>query len=140
MPTHPTDDDRLDQALAAALPPPPLPAGFHARLHAALRAEVAADLAAQRRQLQDEHRRALARLQSGYVRLRRETLALVLAVAFTAGAAVAWAAPWLRAALGVDLSLLLPLAALAIGALAGAGVWVQRLGWPAVLTVAWLRR
>jgi hypothetical protein len=140
MNLHLPDDDGLDRALAAALVPAPLPAGFETRLHAAVLAELAADLAAQRRRLEDDHRRELARLQQGYVRVRRETLVTVLAVAFTAGAAVAWAAPWLRAVLGVDLSLVLPLAALAIGAAAGAGVWVQRLGWPGLPRLGWLRR
>ncbi|HEV8690444.1 MAG TPA: hypothetical protein VGQ91_09130 [Ideonella sp.] len=124
------DDDALDSALAAALPVPPLPAGFDARLRRTLASEAAGDLARLRRRLEEEHARELAALRSGYVRLRRDTLATVLGVAFAAGAAVAWAVPWLREQQGVDLSTLLPLLAVAIGMAVGAGVWVDRFGWP----------
>lgn len=123
-------DRRLDQALASALMPPALPAGFHARLRDAVVAEMAGELARQRRVLEEEHRRELAALRKGYVRLRRETLAVVLATAFTGGVLVTWAAPWLRGVLGVDLSLLLPLVAVSIGMAVGAGVWVERFGLP----------
>lgn len=123
-------DQRLDQALASALTAPALPPGFHARLHDAVVAEMAGELARQRRALEEEHRRELAALRKGYVRLRRETLAVVLATAFTGGVLVTWAAPWLRAVLGVDLSLLLPLVAVSIGMAVGAGVWVERFGLP----------
>lgn len=128
-------DQRLDQALARTLVAPPLPAGFHARLRDAVVSEMAGELARQRRVLEEEHRRELATLRSGYVRLRRETLAVVLAVAFTGGVVVTWAAPWLRVVLGVDLSLLLPLVAVSIGMAVGAGVWVERFGLP-----GWARR
>lgn len=128
-------DHRLDQALASALPPPALPAGFHARLHDAVVAEMVGELARQRQALEAQHRRELAALRTGYVRLRRDTLAVVLATAFTGGVVVTWAAPWLRAVLGVDLSMLLPLAAVGIGMAVGAGVWVERFGLP-----GWVRR
>jgi hypothetical protein len=128
-------DHRLDQALAGALVPPALPAGFHARLRDEVVAEMAGELARQRRVLEAQHQRELAALRKGYVRLRRETLAVVLAVAFTGGVLVTWAAPWLRAVLGVDLSLLMPLVAVSLGMAVGAGVWVERFGLP-----GWLRR
>lgn len=135
----PTDDfdRRLDQALVHALAPPPLPTGFHARLHDAVVAEMAGELARQRRQLEEEHHRELAALRSGYVRLRRETLAVVLAAAFTGGVVVTWAAPWLRAWLGVDLSLLMPLVAVSLGMAVGAGVWVERFGLPGWVRGRW---
>lgn len=123
-------DQRLDKALASALTAPALPPGFHARLRDAVVAEMAGELARQRRLLEEEHRRELAALRTGYVRLRRETLAVVLATAFTGGVLVTWAAPWLRVVLGVDLSLLLPLVAVSLGMAVGAGVWVERFGLP----------
>jgi len=131
----PNDHDALDQALAAVLRGPVLPDGFDARLHVARATEAAADLARQRREAEAEYAHELAALRSGYVRLRRDTLAVVLAVAFTAGAVVTRVVPWLREAHGVDVSTLLPLLAVAIGMLAGATVWVERFGWP-----RWLRR
>ncbi|HEX5686971.1 MAG TPA: hypothetical protein VFY73_23410 [Ideonella sp.] len=123
-------DRALDQALAHSLPAPELPAGFHARLQAALADEAAHDLARQRRELEAEHARQLALLQRGYVRVKRDTLAMVLAVAFSAGAVVHWALPWLHETAGIDLSELVPLIAVVIGLVAGASVWVERFGVP----------
>ena len=126
-------DRSLDRALARALPRPQLPAGFQARLHAALVNEATLDLARQRRRLeqeQQEHARHLAALQSGYVRMKRDTLAMVLAVAFSAGAVAHWGLPRLHETLGVDLSGLVPLVAVAIGLAAGASVWIERFGLP----------
>lgn len=131
--TNRPDDDldpSLDRALRQALVPPALPAGFHDRLQAAWARQAADDLTRQRRALETEHARRLEGLQRGYVRLRRDTLAMVLAVAFTAGAVATWAVPWLRETRGIDLSVLLPLLAVAIGMTAGAGVWVDRFGLP----------
>jgi hypothetical protein len=134
--THtPTDaDDTLprgvDEALAIALAAAPLPEGFHDRLHAAWRALAAEDLARQRLKLENEHARQLEALQRSYVRLKRDTLALVLAVAFTSGVVVAWALPWLRDTHGIDLSSLAPLLAVGIGMAAGAMAWVDRFGLP----------
>lgn len=130
---HDDLDKALDRALSRALPQPTLPAGFQASLHAALVNEVTLDLARQRRRLeqeQQEHARHLQALQSGYVRMKRDTLAMVLAVAFSAGAVTHWALPWLHATLGVDLSELVPLLAVAIGMAAGASVWIERFGLP----------
>ena len=125
----------LDAALGRALSPPPLPEGFHDGLQAAWRALAAEDLARQRRALEAEHARQLEALDRGYLRIKRDTLALVLAVAFTAGAVAAWALPWLRDVHGVDLSSLAPLVAVGIGMAAGALAWIDRLGWP-----SWARR
>lgn len=126
----PPDDAALDRALAAALPPPGLPAGFHARLIAAMQVPAGEALARQRRQLEAQHQHELAALHSGFVRLRRDTLAMVLAAAFTAGALAHWALPWLHSHWGVDLSALLPALAGLIGLATGAAVWVERFGWP----------
>jgi hypothetical protein len=120
----------LDAALGTALAPPVLPEGFHDRLHATWRALAAEDLARQRITLENEHARQLEALQRGYVRLKRDTLALVLAVAFTTGATVAWALPWLRETHGIDLSSLAPLLAVGIGMATGAMAWVERFGLP----------
>lgn len=128
--TLPPDDAALDRALAAALPPPGPPAGFHARLITAIQATAGEALARQRRELEAEHQRELAALHSGFVRLRRDTLAMVLAAAFTAGALAHWAVPWLHSRWGVDLSALLPALAGLIGLVTGAAVWVERFGWP----------
>lgn len=132
--TTPDSDDALlrglDAALGRALVTPSLPEGFQDRLHAAWRALAAEDLARQRRALEAEHARQLEALQRGYVRLKRDTLALVLAVAFTAGVVVAWGLPWLREVHGVDLSGLAPLLAVGIGMAAGAVAWVERFGLP----------
>ena len=135
MTNPPTDPDDalargLDAALGTALAPPGLPEAFHDRLHAAWRALAAEDLARQRLTLENEHARQLEALQRGYVRLKRDTLALVLAVAFTIGVVVAWALPWLRATHGIDLSSLAPLLAVGIGMAAGAMAWVDRFGLP----------
>jgi hypothetical protein len=124
------DEDMLDAALGRALAAPPLPRDFHDRLHAAWRALAAEDLARQRRALEAEHARQLEALQRGYLRMKRDTLALVLAVAFTAGVVVAWALPWLRETQGIDLSSLAPLLALGVGMAAGALAWVERFGLP----------
>lgn len=129
----PRPDPALDDALIRALPPPALPAGFHARLQAAMAAEAVHDLARQRRELEEEHARRLAALERGYVRLKRDTLATVLAAAFTAGAVVQWGVPWLHTTLGIDLSSLVPLIALVVGLTVGAGVWVERFGFPRAL-------
>lgn len=129
------DDVLLDAALGRALAAPRLPEGFNDRLHAAWRAKLAEDLARQRLALEADHARRLEALERGYVRLKRDTLALVLAVAFATGAVAAWALPWLRETYGIDLSSLAPLLAVGIGMGAGALAWIDRLGWP-----SWARR
>lgn len=128
-------DQALERALGRSLSAPELPMGFHARLHAMLANEAAQDLARQRRRLEEEqaeHARHMAALQRGYVRMKRDTLAMVLAVAFSAGAVAHWALPRLHATLGIDLSDLVPLLAVAVGMVAGASVWVERFGFPRV--------
>ncbi|WP_374675274.1 hypothetical protein [Ideonella sp.] len=146
-------DPVLDAALARVLVPPGLPPGFERRLHervaaaagaahgvpagpAGLRAEVAAAVA----QARAEHERQLAALRAGHVRLQRHTLAVVVATAFTAGVLAAWALPWARAELGLDLGLLVPGLALAVGMVSGAVAWVDRLGWPSWAALRPLRR
>lgn len=116
----------LDAALAAALPPPPLPAGFRARLDAALKAEARAPggRAARAAALEREHREELAELEAGYLRLRRRTFGALIGGAFAAGAAVALGMPWLQAAFGADA----PLVLAGAGALAGLALVAASLG------------
>ncbi len=107
----------LDAALAAALEPPALPAGFRARLDAALEeSQLGTDRrAARAAALERERREQLAELEAGYLRLRRRTLGTLIGAAFAAGAAVALALPWLQAAFGPNT----PLALAGAGTLAG---------------------
>ena len=127
--TWPTGD-ALDRALAASLRAPPLPAGFHATLRRAIAREADAELRARRAALEADHARRMAGLRSGYVQLRRHTLAVALAAAFTAGAAASVGLPWLAATIGTDASTLAPLMAALIGIGVGAAVWVERFGLP----------
>ena len=76
--------DALDRALSASLRAPALPAGFHAALSRAIEIETERDLLARRRALEVDHARRLAELRAGYVSVRSNTLAIALAVAFTA--------------------------------------------------------
>ena len=118
----------LDGALCQALPPPTLPPYFRPQLMAALQAQSLRDLTAQRQALEEEHRRAMAALHSGQRHLQRDTLALVVVVAFTAGSAANLALPWLNATTGVDSAVSVPLIAMAIGLVSGFRVWWERLG------------
>ncbi|MEK8031001.1 hypothetical protein AACH06_09260 [Ideonella sp. DXS29W] len=133
-------DAALDRTLARVWQPPAVPVGFQDRLRAALADEAALDLARQRRELEAERQEQLAALQRGYVRMKRDVLALALAVAFTAGAVMHWAMPWLRDAAGVDLDRWSPMLALLGGLLVAGAAWVQRFGWPVLpITRRWLR-
>lgn len=123
-------DRALDRALAAALQAPALPPRFRLNLMVALHHEAVQDLATRRVALETEHARQLAALHAGHVRLRRDTLGLVLAAAFAAGAVATVALPWLREVAGMDAAVLMPLLAVALGASAGLGVWVNRMGLP----------
>lgn len=85
----------LDCALGKVLTPPALPDGFRQQLMAAMLQDAAADLAARQATLEAEHARLLAGLKADHVRLRRDTLAIVVGSAFAAGAASMLLAPWL---------------------------------------------
>lgn len=142
-------DTALDLALSRALSPPALPPGFERRLHERLAADrrlaasataAQADIAAAVARARAEHAQQLAALRAGHVRLRRHTLAVVVGAAFTTGVVVAWALPWVRAVLGVDLGLLVPALAVAVGMVSGALAWVERFGWPSRAAFGPLRR
>ncbi|MBT9596119.1 MAG: hypothetical protein IV094_09070 [Vitreoscilla sp.] len=121
-------DDPLDRVLHAALPAPALPGGLRAAVRAAVQREAADALALQRAELEAERARQLAALRQGFVQIRRDTLAMVVGVAFTTGVLATVALPWLRSQLGLELSVLLPSLALTIGLAIGAGAWAQHLG------------
>lgn len=121
------DARMLDQALSRGLAPPALPADFRWRLMAAMQQDGLRDLAAQRAALQAEHQRLLQRERSHYLHLRRDTLVLLLAAAFTGGALAVVALPWLREATGWDPASLMP-TLVGLAALASVlGAWWWRL-------------
>jgi len=115
--------DVLDQRLGDLLAPPPLPANFRQDLWRAIAAASAQELAQRRHALELERARQLRRLQTDYVRMRRDTLAMVLAAAVTAGAALAVALPWLAAQLNTSVALLTPWALLTLALAAAAWIW-----------------
>ena len=124
--TPPEHDRALDLALQSALRAPALPDGFRARvLHAALQ-ESLRDLEARKRALDVEHVQARQRLHRSYVRMSRDTLALIVVVAFAAGALANLALPWLHSAMAIDQAVSAPVLALVIGLCAGACVWRDR--------------
>ena len=128
-------DAAVDAALARALSPPALPAGFQMRLQAALaqQASGADQRALSRAQAQREQWQQLATLDADYLRLRRRTLGTLIGGAFAAGAAVAVAFPWLEASFGPNAIFVLA----ALGALVGLGIgtasWIGRLRLPNLL-------
>jgi hypothetical protein len=117
----------LDQALSRTVVPPPLPAHFRLNLMAAMQHDAMRDLQAQRDALQAEHQRQLAQVRQGYVRLRRETLAWVVGVAFASGALATQALPWLQGFTGADAATLMPTLATLAACVTGLGVWWWRL-------------
>lgn len=122
--------DALDRALAVSLRAPALPADFRADLRRAIEGAADQALRERRAELEVERLRALGDLQAGYVRVRRDTLVMVLAAAFTAGAAATVGLPWMAQALGVQASTLAPLLAVLAGLGAGGVVWAERFGLP----------
>ncbi|TMH72905.1 MAG: hypothetical protein E6H52_17685 [Betaproteobacteria bacterium] len=116
--------DRLDRRLADLLPAPSTPEGFRQNLWRAIATQSATDLAQRRRALELERARQLNQLEQDYVRMRRDTLAMVLAAALTAGATLSLALPWLAAKLNTDIATLAPLGLLML-ALAGVA-WIWR--------------
>jgi len=118
----------LNQGLRQALVPVPLPTTFRTQLMATVHLEGLQSLAQRRQELEREHAQALQQLHSGHVRLQRDTLALVVAAAFTAGTCANLALPWLNDALGASAAAVMPLVAVLIGVATGASVWWDRLG------------
>jgi hypothetical protein len=121
-------DDNLDRALATCIVAPNLPAGFRSHVMAVVLAEQLQDFAVRRRQLEAEHAQELARLRKVHVLLKRDTLAMVTACAFAAGACAQMALPWLHSRFDFDSAMTAPLLALLIGLATGASVWADRFG------------
>lgn len=117
----------LHQALSRTLIAPPLPDDFRAVLRQRILRESVERLEIRRRELELEHAVALTRLHRNHVRVQRDTLALIVGVAFAAGACAHLALPWLQSMLGGDSAITLPLVAIAAGLAAGAGVIPSRL-------------
>lgn len=120
-----TSDDKLDRALdralARTLPPPQVPPAFRRRLDAALHRAWETDLSELRSRLESERRTQLTQLESRYIRLRRQNLAILIATAFSAGATITAALPWLQRHFGANA---LPLLAWS-GATAAAAIAFQ---------------
>lgn len=96
-------DIALDAALGRALRSPTPHADFRIRLTAALaRAGQHEDAESARMQLERERLEVLAELESGYLRLRRQTLGTLIGGAFAAGAGLTLLFPGLKAVLGAD--------------------------------------
>lgn len=121
-------DDDLDRALACTLKPPPLPDSFRLGVMVAMQQELMNDLSRRRAELEASHRAQQAHMRQDYVRLRRDTLALGVGLAFSCGALSAWALPWLQTFTGMDAAHLMPSLAVAVAALTTVGVWGLRLG------------
>ena len=135
LPAHeptlsPEQDRVLDRALQKSLRAPPLPDGFRSGLLSAALRDTASDLESRKRALELEYAQALQRMQRGHVRLQRDTLALILVIAFTAGACANLALPWLENVLAIDPAVTLSVLALLIGLEAGASVWLHRFARP----------
>ena len=122
-----SDPGSIDRALRQIIVPPSLPPGFRSKLMA-IASNDGLQLEARRFDLATEYQGEIQRLQSGYVQLRRHSLALVIASTFAAGVCASLLLPWLYKQAGSDLSLTMPLVAAVIGAAAGASIWIERFG------------
>lgn len=118
----------LDGALMRSNPPPQLPAGFRVRLLAAVARQAPLNIPASRMTLAAEHERQLAELRSGYVRLQRRTLGMMIGAAFATGALVAVAMPWIRTQFGEVGLLVVPMAGALAGVIIGAMTWLRNSG------------
>lgn len=118
--------DVLHRALQQALNPPALPAGFRAQLLSAALQESLLDVEARKRALDLEYAQSLRRLHRGYVRLQRDTLALILVIAFTLGACVHLALPWITTLLTMETMLPVTMLGATICLCVGATVCVAR--------------
>ena len=119
-------DGALDRSLEKTLAAPELPADFRTQLRAAIARHPLEDRAQLRAALEREHAEQLAELKRGYVRLRQQTLGLLIGSGFAAGLLVTLALPWLKAHFGDNGVFALP----AIGVIIGLGLslnaWWQR--------------
>jgi hypothetical protein len=132
-PDAPLPKDALDRALAACIVAPALPDAFRSNVVAAVLTDQLQSFAVRRQQLEVEHAQELLRLRKGHMLLKRDTLVLVVACAFAAGACAQVALPWLHTHFDLDIAMSAPLLALLIGLAAGASVWADRFGKPGPL-------
>ena len=132
-PDAPLPKDSLDRALAACIVAPALPVAFRSNVVAAVLTDQLQSFAVRRQQLEAEHAQERVLLRKGHIVLKRDTLVLVAACAFAAGACAQMVLPWLNSHLELDSTVTAPLLALLIGLVAGASVWTQRFGKPGVL-------
>jgi hypothetical protein len=116
----------LDLALAKALTAPDLPTGFREQLRAALVRHAPGNRAQLRAALEREHAAQLAELKQGYVRLRQQTLGLLIGSGFAAGLLVTLALPWIKAHFGDNGVFALPAIGVAIGLALSLRAWWQR--------------
>jgi len=122
-----TGHDSLDRALRQIIPRPSVPPDFRSNIMMTIQNDVS-DLETRRCDLQAQHQRAVERLQSSYVQLRRDSLAAVISTAFAMGVCASLLGPWLYDQVGSDVSLTMALVAAVIGMAAGASVWIERFG------------
>lgn len=132
-PPDTAQEQALDIALAQVLSAPLLPRGFREQLLAAAWRDNLQRVEARRQVLEREHALAMENIRKNHVILQRDTLAMILGIAFTAGACVHLALPWLQQTWGIDATVAGPVLALVIGLAAGASVWADQLGRPDAL-------
>ncbi|MBX9901310.1 MAG: hypothetical protein K2Y28_11070 [Burkholderiaceae bacterium] len=119
-------EDVLHLALQQALSPPALPVGFRAHLLNAALQESLLDVESRKRALDLEYAQSLRNLHRGYVRLQRDTLALILVIAFTLGACVHLALPWIITVLTMETALTVTMVGAAICLCVGGTVCFAR--------------
>lgn len=86
----------LDQALARAFAPPPVPEGFQERVMAVVCAETSRALASQRTELEAEYDRRRNQFKRDYAPYWRQAVASGVAIASLAAASSIALVPWLR--------------------------------------------
>jgi hypothetical protein len=130
MNTEPTESQMraLDKSLQHAYSPPVVPQRFRAALMEKVLREQMALVESRKDELEHEYAQAIAQLRRSHVRMKRDTLALIIGVAFAAGACADVALPWIQSLLGADGAAAMPLLALLIGVVSGASVWWDRFG------------
>lgn len=116
----------LDTALARNLAGPELPHGFRTRLLEAQARAPKIDHATRLRELESEHDERLAILRANFILLRRRTLGTVIGIAFTGGAAIAAAVPWITATFGSSAAFLVAPVGTAVGVAIAMAGWLRR--------------
>jgi hypothetical protein len=115
-PSRDSAERALDAALSNALRQPLLPAEFRSRLTAQIAClGESARIQTLGARIEREHRKRLEELDAGYVRMHRNTVALMIGGTFAAGASVVVLLPVLADVFGSSAAFVLTL----LGALAG---------------------